>query len=135
MGDTGMQAVGGASVQTAVRLPVRSEASPEARELLAYLARHCEDATLAAAAAHAGCHPNTLEHRVYQATGRTFGDVLHEMRMQRAASLLEAAVPVAQVARLCSYRDGGRFREAFKRRWGEAPARWRSRYAKEGAAR
>ena len=111
-------------VAVAVHVRVLNKTSEKARRMLAYLAQNCDTATLASTAAQFGCHPNTVAQLVRGALDMTFGEALTEMRMQRAAALLDAGVDVAQTAHCCGYENGERFREAFRRRWGTLPVKW-----------
>lgn len=115
------------NVAVAVHVRVPNKMPEKARRLLAYLAQNCDTATLASTAAHFGCHPNTVSQLVRGALDMTFGEVLTEMRMQRATALLDAGVDVAQTARCCGYEGTERFREAFRRRWDMLPAEWAAR--------
>lgn len=101
------------AVVAAVRVDVPNGTSELTCRMLAYMAHHCDTATLASVADYFGCHPNTVASRVRAALGRSFGDVLEDMRLQRGAALLEAGVGAAQAARLCGYGDPGRFKKAL----------------------
>lgn len=111
-------------VAVTIHVRVPNKTPEKARQVLAYMAQNCDTATLASTAARFGCHPNTVAQLVRGALGATFGEALLEMRMQRAASLLDAGADVAQTARCCGYESAERFREAFRRRWGVLPAEW-----------
>ncbi len=98
--------------------------SPWLHEVLAYMAQHCADATLTGVAHAFGCHPNTISTTIRHKLRTTFADLLLEMRMQRAASLLSHGIPSRSVAECCGYSDLASFGHAFRRRFGVTPSQW-----------
>ena len=101
-------------VRVDVRIRVAARASQVACDMLASMARTCDMACLQSVAREFERHPNTVARMVRDATGLTFGEVLLEMRMQRAKALEEASVDVAQASRACGYEKPARFREAYE---------------------
>ena len=101
-------------VRVDVRIRVAARASQVACDMLASMARTCDTACLQSVAREFERHPNTVARMVRDATGLTFGEVLLEMRMQRAEALEEAGVDVAQASRACGYEKPARFREAYE---------------------
>ncbi len=73
---------------------------------------------------------STMDNRAYAQFGEsTFQEDLFARRMAVAAELLvkQRAIPVRDVARLVGYRQAPHFARAFRRRYGESPARFRAR--------
>lgn len=101
-------------VRVDVRIRVAARASQVACDMLASMARTCDTACLQSVAREFERHPNTVARMVRDATGLTFGEVLLEMRMQRAEALEKAGVDVAQASRACGYEKPARFREAYE---------------------
>lgn len=101
-------------VRVDVRIRVAARASQVACDMLASMARTCDTACLQSVAREFERHPNTVARMVRDATGLTFGEVLLEMRMQRAKALEKAGVDVAQASRVCGYEKPARFREAYE---------------------
>ncbi len=101
-------------VHVDVRIRVAVRASQVACDMLASMARTCDTACLQSVAREFERHPNTVARMVRDATGLTFGEVLLEMRMQRAKALEKAGVDVAQALRVCGYEKPARFREAYE---------------------
>ena len=101
-------------VRVDVRIRVAARASQVACDMLASMARTCDAACLQSVAREFERHPNTVARMVRDATGLTFGEVLLEMRMQRAETLEKAGVDVAQASRACGYEKPARFREAYE---------------------
>ncbi len=105
----------GLDVRVDVRIKVVARATRAACDMLAYMAQACDMACLQSVASEFGCHPNTVARMVRDATNLTFGEVLLEMRMQRAEALDKAGVDLAQASRACGYEKPARFREAYER--------------------
>mgnify|MGYP004537446241 FL=1 len=101
-------------VRVDVRIRVAARASQVACDMLASMARTCDTACLQSVAREFERHPNTVARMVRDASGLTFGEVLLEMRMQRAKALEKAGVDVAQASRACGYEKPARFREAYE---------------------
>lgn len=101
-------------VRVDVHIRVAARASQAACDMLASMARTCDTACLQSVAREFERHPNTVARMVRDATGLTFGEVLLEMRMQRAKALEKAGVDVAQASRACGYEKPARFREAYE---------------------
>jgi AraC-like DNA-binding protein len=125
------------------------EVHPEtlaARRRLYLLARvvvvrhYRQDLTLAAVAEALASSPRQIQ-RVYAQFGElSFQEDLLARRMAAAAQLLaeQPAIAVRDVARLVGYRQASHFAQAFRRRYGLAPARFRERaraYKAEAAVR
>lgn len=117
-------------VRVDVRIRVAARASQVACDMLASMARTCDTACLQSVAREFERHPNTVARMVRDATGLTFGEVLLEMRMQRADALEKAGVDVAQASRACGYEKPARFREAYEHYLGTRTGRH-----EEGSAR
>jgi AraC family transcriptional regulator of adaptative response / methylphosphotriester-DNA alkyltransferase methyltransferase len=83
--------------------------------------------------------PRQLQRAYAQFGESSFREELVARRMAAAAELLaQPAIPVRDVARLVGYRQPPHFAQAFRRRYGVSPARFREelRQAKrQGAAR
>ena len=85
--------------------------------------------TLPVVAAALASSPRQLQRAYAQFGDGTFQEDLFARRMAVAAELLvsQRAIPVAHVARLVGYRQAPHFAHAFRRRYGESPARFRER--------
>ena len=101
-------------VRVDICMRVAARASQVACDMLASMAHTCEIACLQSVAREFERHPNTVARMVRDATELTFGEVLLEMRMQRAEALDKAGVDVAQASRACGYEKPARFREAYE---------------------
>ena len=82
-----------------------------------------------------GMSPRSFARRFKQATGEPPLAYLHGLRVEAAKRLLESPTrPLREVASAVGYEDVAFFRALFKRRTGAAPASWRRRFARPGAA-
>lgn len=92
------------------------------------VARHYrESLTLAAVARALSSSPRQIQRAYSQFGELSFQEDLLARRMSAAAQLLaeQRAIAVADVARLVGYRQAPHFAQAFRRRYGLAPARFR----------
>jgi AraC-like DNA-binding protein len=77
-------------------------------------------------AAQAGLDRTTFTRRWQAACGTTPGAFLHDLRLHRAAALVqEGRLDLGQVALHCGWRSRSAFDAAFRARFGLAPRRWR----------
>ena len=109
-GKEGMGNMGVMDVRVDVSLPVSSNATQEACDILAYVAAHCAEACMRQVASRFGMHPNTVGRLVRDACDLTFSEVVHEMRLQRARALLAIGADMPQVARVCGFSKPERLR-------------------------
>ena len=102
--------------------------SPAVAACLSYIASHLEtDATLQEAAESLGLTPYYLGRKFKRETGRTFGQVLLDMRIERAAALLSHTdLTAAQVSDRLRFADPSYFGKCFRRRTGRPPGRYRN---------
>ena len=118
-----------------VRVTIPENASERLEQVLAFMSQHCSDATLASVAAHFNFHPNTVSGLIKRETGKSFGETLRAIRMERALTLLDAReIPVAQVAHLCGYENPSNFYRVFKETFGMTPRVYMAQREKEAAA-
>lgn len=91
------------------------------------IARHYRrPLTLEAVAKALATSPRQLQRAYAQFGESTFREDLVTRRMTAAAELLtQPAIPVRDVARLVGYRQAPHFAQAFRRRYGVSPARYR----------
>ncbi|HEY6882298.1 MAG TPA: helix-turn-helix transcriptional regulator [Polyangiales bacterium] len=106
------------------RLP-RGE-SREVRAAIDYIGEHLADATLEAAAKHAGTSARTLRRRIHEELGTHFRALHAEARLLRAMELLQDH-SVTQVAYALGYESLSAFSHRFARFAGELPSAYRAR--------
>jgi len=110
--------------------PVRTE-DPHVRRALRYLREHAtERIQIEDVLAVVGCSRRHLEQLMKGAIGRTPGQELTRLRIERAKMLLARNdLTIDEVARRCGYRDGVRLSVAFKREVGLTPGTFRRQQA------
>lgn len=70
----------------------------------------------------------TLERRFRNVLGRSIGDEIRRLRLERAKrDLAQCDVPLKQVAHNAGFRDAKRLHEAFHRAFGDSPSSYRDR--------
>ncbi len=87
------------------------------------------DETMDHLAKHCGCSPRHAGRVFRQLYGCSLRQTQSDVRMAKATHLLsEGDMPWKNVAKLCGYPDGQRFRVAFRRHFGLTPFEWSSKY-------
>jgi transcriptional regulator GlxA family with amidase domain len=79
--------------------------------------------TLQSLARRIATSPRQLQRAFAEAGDTSFSDYLTDIRMNRAAELLETGRPVHEVAHAVGYRQPGQFAKTFRRRHGASPSR------------
>ncbi|CAB4243678.1 AraC family transcriptional regulator (fragment) [Methylacidimicrobium sp. AP8] len=80
-------------------------------------------------AAACGVSPRTLLRRFRTALGRSPGEYLQELRIEKAKDLLERTDrTVEEIVAAVGYDDSRSFRRLFRHRMGISPKRYRRRY-------
>tara|TARA_R110002124_G_scaffold79365_4_gene211146 strand:- start:1179 stop:1964 length:786 start_codon:yes stop_codon:yes gene_type:complete len=73
------------------------------------------------------CSPGHLARLFHDKLGLSFSDYLIELRMQKAAQLLQRSdKPIQEIARRLGYADPSRFTIHFRRRFGQPPREFRA---------
>lgn len=92
----------------------------------AILSQFDQAPTLTGIAQSMGCSSKTLQRQL-RAAGTNFGEVLGELRYQRAQELLLQQVPVTRIAERLGFSEPAAFRRAFQRWSGCTPSQYRCR--------
>ncbi len=97
------------------------------RLALAYLHDNCNlPIGREQAASSLGLSPNYLSRLCRARGGRSFIEVLTELRLERAAAMLRTVdVPISAVAAGCGFSDAGYFIRRFRRGFGATPGAYR----------
>jgi AraC-like DNA-binding protein len=95
-----------------------------------YLEAHCgiPDLTAERVAQALHCSRSQL-YRLFAESGLSVGGYLRDLRLDRAAMLLQTAnsdVSVGSIALGCGYTDLSAFGKAFRARFGASPSEWRA---------
>ncbi len=87
---------------------------------------YMEEITTADIAAAAGYSPNYLSRKFREAAGIGVHEYLVFIRLQHAAlELLSTSDSVTDIALRCGFSDGNYFKDAFKKKYGVTPSRYR----------
>ncbi len=117
---------------TAAVSPALPEEEPASAEetlavILSDIAARPESVTLADLAERYSYSQSYLSELIHERCGKTFGELVREQRMERAAMLLRAtSLPVAEVARRVGYAGTSNFYRAFREQYGCSPAELRA---------
>jgi AraC-like DNA-binding protein/quercetin dioxygenase-like cupin family protein len=95
-------------------------------EILDYLGDHFAKASLKQTARRFHYHPKYLSALIKKETGRTFSDILLDLRLRRAVVYLTTTrLAVERIVEMVGYYDRSFFYRAFKKRYGLSPAQYR----------
>jgi AraC-like DNA-binding protein len=87
---------------------------------------YCRSLSLAPIAREVGVHPATLARGFRRAYGCTIGEMQRQLRLDFAARQLAATdLPLAAIAQQAGFFDQSHFTNAFRRRFGATPLRYR----------
>ena len=108
--------------------------TPVSEQMLAYIEQHLDAVTLAGVGARFDYHPNYVSALLHRQTGRTFSQILLQVRMERACLLLSTTnLPVERIASMVGYPDTSNFYRAFRRVKDVSPREYRERAAGQSA--
>lgn len=94
--------------------------------LIQYIQKHYLTVTLDSAAAHFHYNKTYLSRLIRKLMGKSFMEVVVELRMKKAADyLLATQLEVSQIAELCGYDDPNYFTKIFKRYYHTTPSGYR----------
>jgi AraC-like DNA-binding protein len=112
-----------------IRLQHRSAHQQTASQAVAYMQRRCGEMISRDQVAEAvGVSPSHFSRLLHRQTGRTFTDLLSQMRTQRAAELLvRTDWPLAKIALESGFSDQSYFTKVFRKHQGMTPGSYRRR--------
>ncbi len=100
---------------------------PRLQEMLAYIREHFRTITLAELAGRFHLSAPYLSRYIKEKAGSTFVEILTEIKMQKACTLLaEEGKTVEETAEQVGYPSVEHFSRRFKQRYGKTPAQYRS---------
>jgi AraC-like DNA-binding protein/mannose-6-phosphate isomerase-like protein (cupin superfamily) len=98
-------------------------------EIYDYLHQNYQTADLMSAVAHFHYHPKYLSSLIHKQTGKTFKQILNEIKLQNAANFLAfSEYSVEQISELIGYQDTSYFYKIFKEAYGRSPTQYRQKY-------
>lgn len=84
-------------------------------QIVRYMSEHTDAVTLKDIAKQFSYHPNYISALLHQEQGKTFSQLLLELRMERAVMLLEGTdLPIEEVAFMLGYSNSSNFYKAFR---------------------
>lgn len=84
-------------------------------KILRYMGEHTDAVTLKTISQHFSYHPNYISALLHRELGKTFSQLLLELRMERAVLLLRGTgLPVEDVAVMLGYSNSSNFYKAFR---------------------
>ena len=91
-------------------------------KILRYIAAHPETVSLNDLSRQFSYHPNYLSGLLKKETGKTFSEIVLEMKMERAVMLLNGtALSTEEIALILGYNDKSSFFKAFRKFYGKTP--------------
>jgi AraC-like DNA-binding protein len=94
-------------------------------EMVRWIDSHLDDATLRSLSFHFGYHPNYISSMLHKKTGKTFSEILLELRMKRAQLLMRNTdLSIEKIADMIGYHSTSNFYKAFRGWAGESPRSW-----------
>lgn len=107
----------------------RANTSSKIVEIYDYLHQNYQTANLMSAVAHFHYHPKYLSSLIHKQTGKTFRQILNEIKLQNAANFLAfSEYSVEQISELIGYQDTSYFYRIFKETYGLSPTQYRQKY-------
>lgn len=111
---------------------VRQESDSErVRGMLNYMLSRFKTVSLEEVAEAFNYHPNTAAALLKKNTGKTFSELLLEIRMVRVAEAMREGKPVSEAAAACGYSNMSNFYRRFKQYYGKTPAAYVSEIRKK----
>ena len=87
-----------------------------------YMGEHTDTITLKDIAKHFFYHPNYISTLLRREIGKSFSEILLELRMERAASLLKGTnLSIEKIALMLGYSNSSNFYKAFREYYGKSP--------------
>lgn len=87
-----------------------------------YMGEHTDAVTLKDIAKHFSYHPNYISTLLHREIGKSFSEILLELRMERALSLLRGtSLAIERIALMLGYSNSSNFYKAFREYYGKSP--------------
>ena len=90
--------------------------------IVAYINSHPESVTLKDIANHFSYHPNYISSLLHKELGKTFSEIVLDIRMDRAAILLKGTtLSIEEISAMLGYSNTSNFYKAFRKYYGKTP--------------
>ena len=91
-------------------------------QIVRYMGEHTDAVTLKDIAKHFSYHPNYISTLLRREIGKSFSEILLELRMERALSLLKGtSLSIEKIALMLGYSNSSNFYKAFREYYGKSP--------------
>lgn len=91
-------------------------------KIVYYIGEHTDNVTLKDIARHFSYHPNYISTLLRRELGKSFSEILLELRMDRANSLLKGTgLSIEKIALMLGYSNSSNFYKAFREYYGKSP--------------
>lgn len=100
-------------------------------KIVQYIGEHVDTVTLKEIAKHFSYHPNYISTLLRREIGKSFSEILLELRMERAVILLQGTgLPVEKVSSVLGYSNSSNFYKAFRDYYHVSPREYVSAVAR-----
>ena len=100
-------------------------------KIVQYMGEHVDTVTLKEIAKHFSYHPNYISTLLRREIGKSFSEILLELRMERAVILLQGTgLPVEKVSSVLGYSNSSNFYKAFRDYYHVSPREYVSAVAR-----
>lgn len=91
-------------------------------KIVQYIGEHVDTVTLKELAKHFSYHPNYVSTLLPREIGKSFSEILLEMRMERAVILLKGtSLPIEEISSVLGYSNSSNFYKAFRNYYHVSP--------------
>lgn len=98
-------------------------------QIVQYMSDHSDVVTLKEIASHFAYHPNYISGLLHRELGKTFSQIMLELRMERAVMLLKGTdLPIEETAYLLGYSNSSNFYKAFREYYHCSPREYMENY-------
>ena len=104
---------------------------PEFAEILLYIQKNYRTVTLEKVSRKFGYSQRQIIRIIRSSTDKTFTQLLTQLRMEKASALLNAGIPIEEIAPEIGYASLSGFYQAFFNHYGTTPGEWRDGAKKE----
>lgn len=100
-------------------------------QIVRYMGEHTDAVTLKDIARQFSYHPNYISALLHQEVGKTFSQILLELRMERAVMLLKGTeLPIEEIAYMLGYSNSSNLYKAFREYYHCSPREYMDRNGK-----
>lgn len=100
----------------------QDENLPLAEQIVQYMNEHTDAVSLKDISARFSYHPNYISALLRRELGKTFSEILLELRMERAVTLLQGTdLSIEEIAYMLGYSNSSNFYKAFREYYHQSP--------------